>query len=171
MTPRRIQQPGNRRRAGFTLLEIVIVAAVVILLLSIALTASVDWGRQTAARTSLDAIETGLAAARQLAVTGGEGTTFTYANTNIPPSSRGFFQIRNADGPLAETAFLANGIVFTGNTNGVIAFRCDGSARATVGSWTNGIGYLTIGEAARGSAGINRTIKIWRHTGVTEVLE
>ncbi len=164
----------RRSQRAFTLLEMTIVIAVMLFLLTVALVASLDWGRSHAMRGSARQVRAGIALARQEGITRGNGALFRFGNEPhlIPP--RGYFVAGDSEGDWENTNYLARGVVFRfggGLSTNPVAFRSDGSGGGDASDWPAGLRDLVLWEDARGADGMIATLRVSRITGAAGLVE
>lgn len=143
--------------SAFTLIELVSVISIMLLLLGLAVTASIGWGRGAAMRTSHKMVLSSLSSARQQAIAGGK--TVDFSCTNRIGSDRGRYVLFDKEGDLGNTNSLARGIVFASNTQLRVRFRSDGTCFS---SSTNRTIDIILEES---SGPLSATIKVYTATG------
>ena len=154
---------SNSDSGAFSLIELVAVMAIVATMLSIALTASIDWGRGTAMRGAVMNLRAALVMARQCAVTHAESSTFAYGNS--PRSDNGYFVVRRAaGGNISPTNYLPNGISFRATNANEIVFMADGSGGGPA-EWPGDVRQIILWENARQALGLTSTVTVFRVTG------
>lgn len=160
----------HRTHRGFTLIELMVVIAVMAVLLGLTVPAFQGMGRGSRARTAVFQLNTSMSLARQLAITTRQDVHVLFPDsdvrvvTNISPLAYSAYAIYGArDGYVGEWRYLPAGIVFQNAMNGAmnifqqsptyektVAFPSMGSANETMLALT----YRADGALAH--AGVNR---------------
>lgn len=173
ISPRRTFE--MRRSSGFSLLELLAVMALMIILLSIALTSSLDWGRSKALRGAVRGTISRLGLARQMAVTHHTTAIFVYGNDTSVTPSRGYHYIatNETDALVSNTNFLPKGMAYTNNIPLMLEFRADGTGAGESSEWPGGYRDLVICEPTRtnGENCLWATVRVARVTGTARVIE
>ncbi len=143
---------------AFTLIELLSVLAVMLIVLTMAVFAVIDWGRTTGMRASVVTVEHALTMARQRAVAQREPTVFV---CSLPETVPGAFVITNATGLLGETNYLRRGIAFAPDSTATIRFSPRGGPGADA--------VLILQEINRGVHALSSTISVSGVTGQTTV--
>ena len=162
---------NKRCRSGFTLLELLVVMAIMIMMAGIGITGYMGIRRGAEMRGAVSAVRTTLMLARQQAVTKRRTVTVSFLSTNmVPGTTSHFLRIaeRNDAGsninPHAD-AYLPVSIEFF-PVAGPITFRPSGTAGGV------GTASITVREKElyqRSLVRQSQTIKVWTLTGVTKV--
>lgn len=167
----------HRTRQGFTLIEILMVLAIMMLMMGMAMFAFVDWGRGAKMRAAALNFRAAFNQARQHAITYRVRTHLIYGNT--PPPGRGFYYLSNAaDGVMGTTNYTADGVVFT-NLDGVtslnLEFKLDGSCDSDCDDipatldWVGNQRKIVIFEGSRvGGTYIASTMQVFQLTGTIQ---
>lgn len=161
--------------AGYTLLEMVAVLALMTVLLTLAVGAYLGWGQAHALNAAESLLLTGLTRAREFAVTQRRDTTLTATNLTVSLGQRGYFSLSytGEDGvarPLGPTNTLPRGVFFAfDNTDAVgVTFRSDGAC-ADDDAWAGGtVRRFALVHQARAQP-LHRIIAINRLTGLARV--
>jgi prepilin-type N-terminal cleavage/methylation domain-containing protein len=175
-------------RQGFTLIEILMVLAIMMLLMGMALFAFVDLGRGSKMRASTLVFRSAFNQTRQHTVTHRVRTYMVYGNVPAPlaapgsPPQRSYYYLSNAvDGVMGTTNFFAEGVVLSNSpAYGTpvfgpwsIGFRLDGSAIdvASTADWTGDQRTIVLYEAGRAANFISSTVQVFRLTGTIQKSE
>jgi prepilin-type N-terminal cleavage/methylation domain-containing protein len=176
-----LRQSRVRSRRGFTLIEILVVLAIMMIMMGMAMFAFVDWGRGARLRTAVMNFRTAFGHTRQHTVTYRTRTTLWYGNAIPPgapggtPPNRGWYAISNAtEGLMGTTNYLPEGVVFsnqTGITSWALKFRLDGSCDndcdddTGTSDWSGNQRKIMLIEAGRGTNSLVHTVQVFRLTG------
>ena len=154
-------------KRGFTLLEMLCVMTISVLLLSLALASSVDWGRAAAIDASTDNLLSSMAMARQWAIANNKQATISIYNT--PSPQRGYYALSSpALGTIGNTNYLADGVLFTTSSVGHITFRYDGSCLQDDTTWNNNSRHIVLSESAVPSSSLTVTITVHSATAYAQ---
>ncbi len=162
-------------RSGYTLLEMVAVLALMATLLTLAVGAFLGWGQTHAVNAAEVQMLTGLARAREYAVTQRRETILTATNVTVALGQRGYFNLSfiGDDGvarPLGPTNALPRGVRFAldGQDPASVAFRPDGACADDV-AWSDlTTRRFAFVHQARAQT-LRRTIEVSRLTGLARV--
>ena len=162
-------------RAGFSLLELMAVMALMVILLSIALISQVDWGRSKALNGALRGTKSNLGLARQMAVTHHTTAIFVYGNDTSVTPNRGYHYIatNDTDALISNTNFLPKGMAYTNDGPLTLEFGADGTGAGDSSEWPGGYRDLVIYEPERasGESCLWATVRVARVTGTARVVE
>jgi prepilin-type N-terminal cleavage/methylation domain-containing protein len=176
------------RRKGFTLIEILVVLAIMMIMMGMAMFAFVDWGRGAKLRTAVTNFRTAFTHTRQHTVTHRRRTALLYGNAAPPgsppgtPPNRGWYAIANpVDGLMGVTNYLPEGIIITnepGIDSWALRFKLDGSCDSDCdddGSsgddWTGNQRKILLIEGGRGTNALIYTVQVFRLTGTIQKSE
>ncbi len=102
--------------SGFTMIEMIAVMAIMIVLMSIGLVGFLDFKKDAAIRSSTLGVKTGIAQARQVAITYRKNAYFRYGNSDASLSGvfNGYYVVstNRVGGDVSPTNWMAQGIVF-----------------------------------------------------------
>lgn len=135
---------AGRQRGGFTLIEILVVIAIMIIMMGIAMFGFVDWGRGQGIRTSVLNFRNTFSHARQHAITHRVRTQLHYGNMPPPgpppgpgtPPWRGYYYVSTEDdGILGTTNVFPEGVIISNGApivvgpyvEALVEFKLDGS--------------------------------------------
>ena len=138
---------ARERRQGFTLLELLVVMAIMAVILSLAVAAFRDMGRGAGMRGGVMQFKSTLSLARTTAITKRSVSGVVYGNQ---PDGRAFYYVTNAnDGVIGTKTRLPNGIMFRHPTYGLNEFTNSVSFKITGVGLGMGISnsVITISEA------------------------
>lgn len=176
------------RESGFTLIEILMVLAIMMLLMGMAMFAFVDFGREAKMRTATLNFRSAFNGARQNAITHRQRTYLVYGNVpgmGSPPGSppqRGYYYLTNAvDGVMGTTNYLTDGVVFTNSPDygtplfgpWSVGFKLDGSAIdvPSTADWSGDQRKIVLYESGRDANYIASTVQVFRLTGTIQKSE
>ncbi len=149
----------RRGTEAFTLTELLVVLTLVVLLLSLAGPAVIDWGRTARVRSGAAAVVASLTRARAEAMA--QADTVTWRATNVAARSSWAYAMHlGADEPelLGSTNYLARGL-WLGYEEGVaVTFKSDGTVLGPDLA-------LPLWEQERGDRGLIVTVMVSRVTG------
>ena len=151
---------GQARRRGFTLVEILSVMAILVLFLTIATPAVIDWGRASRMRAARATVQASLGLAREVAMAHDRDVTW-YA-TNLQQRKSGALWLELEEELYGSTNRLARGFVFNPDANMSVAFKGDGTLQGS-DAW------IGIFEESRGESGLISSVRVYRVTGETEI--
>lgn len=146
--------PGGR--AGVTLLELLLVIAVMAIVLTVSMPAFTSMGRGAGMRGTVAEVKSTLSLARQWAITKRERVTFEYGQ-DATATNAAYYAVRLADDPysvIQTTNFLQKGFGFTDANS--LTFKSSGDVDGDINERT-----ITITNLA----GAGRSIKIEPITG------
>lgn len=166
---------AKRRTApGFTLIELLAVLAIMAIILSIALTSSMDWNRGPAMRAGVLNVRTALDRARQLAATHGAPAVFVCGMlTNNPGSSPQAYYVITSSvyGAIGTTNYLPLGVAFSNTEPLEILFTPGGSGISLAATGEIDRSALVLTETTRGTNGMAATLTVFRATGLVRIEE
>jgi prepilin-type N-terminal cleavage/methylation domain-containing protein len=149
--------PPSRR--GFTLIELLAVLAIMGIMMTGAVVAFLNFGKNAAMRSSVLNVRSGLSFARQYTVTHRVRTRFNHGNLpNDMGVPCGWYSVTTNNVTVGTTNFLQGGVTFGGE--GFIEFKLDGSCTGN-GTSTN----ITLIEQRRGDVSIVSTTMVYMLTG------
>lgn len=154
------------KRAGFTLIELLTVMAIIAIIMAIGVMAFVDIGRNAGMRSSVSKFQSGLALARQWAITHRTRTQVEYNNS--PTENRGYYLIsaKGSAGLIGTTNFLSEGIAFQLVAPEKVEFKLDGTCNGGVGTWSAMQRDIVIKEIDRDVASsLCATVTVFQLTG------
>jgi prepilin-type N-terminal cleavage/methylation domain-containing protein len=159
--------PGPEHN-GFSLIELLSVMAIVLILLALAVDASLGWGRRAGLRAGTAEVGAALDLARQWARTHGRPTTFAYGNT--AGRECGYVVLRDAvHGAIGHSNHLATGVVFTNDGPDSIVFLPDGTCDGPPSSWPADRRTILLEREAGTGTALTATITVFRLTGYVHV--
>jgi prepilin-type N-terminal cleavage/methylation domain-containing protein len=151
----------NRARVcGFTLIEILSVMSILVIFLSIATPAVIDWGRASRMRAARTTVQSSLGLAREVAMAHSREVTW-YA-TNLLHSESGALWLEFDEALYGQSNRLGRGLVFDINADMQVAFNGDGTLKS-------GDAWIGIFEESRGEGGLVSSVRVYRVTGETEI--
>jgi Tfp pilus assembly protein FimT len=173
------------KRAGFTVIELVGVITILAILLASIVGSYLGWGRAGALDGASGALLSGLAQAREIAITQRETVGVICGNTAPPGrAARGYFVlavVTNAQDTavpyeydLAPTNYLPGNVLigetFPQSRKPVILFTPEGVARLPAEAMTEGIPYFKL-TLPRGDRPLYRHISVDPLTGIATLLQ
>jgi prepilin-type N-terminal cleavage/methylation domain-containing protein len=132
--------PSQRTQRGFTLLELLVVVAIMGVLMMVGVASFVDIGRGAAMKKSVMNLYSTISHARQYAITKRQIASFEYGNQTLNGRMTGYFLfvVTNDTGNrtiIGGTNYTEKGIVFSNQAPSGIRFDFDGSCLKD-GDWS-----------------------------------
>jgi len=157
-------------RSGFTLIEMLAVLLIMGILMSIAATSLLNYGRVAGFRGSVLNLRSSLSLCRQYAITKRMPTSFQYDNDTANGQNRGYYCVWSYPDPsdatkkqlMGATNYLAEKVAF--RNTGILPFRTDGSCDIS------GIQDVDIIIEEKRDSGGASTTRVFRVTGRAKTL-
>jgi len=161
--------------SGFSLLELLAVTALMIILITIAITSQLDWGRSKALQGAVKSTKSYLGLARQMAITKHTATFFVYGNDTSVTPSRGYHYLATNDtgSPVSSTNFLPKGMAYSNSSELALGFLADGVGSGESSTWPGGYRDVVVYEPDRAAAEtcLQATVRVARTTGIARIIE